>query len=106
MNEQRKLRNLLAYTKTDTIEELEDCNKLYEELLAYINKQEQFAKDVNRFIFLDHKNSFELTEAESGEWISLFKKIGFEYEPFKTKGVVKWNDYTRRSKRKNIVFTW
>ena len=41
MDEQRKLRNLLAYTKTDTIEELEDCNKLYEELLAYINKQEK-----------------------------------------------------------------
>ena len=41
MDEQRKLRNLLAYTKTDTIEELEDCNKLYEELLAYINKSKK-----------------------------------------------------------------
>ncbi len=41
MDEQRKLRNLLAYTKTDSVEEMEDCNKLYEELLAYINKAEK-----------------------------------------------------------------
>ena len=41
MDEQRKLRNLLAYTKMDSVEELEDCNKLYEELLAYINKSKK-----------------------------------------------------------------
>ena len=50
-----------------------------------IDEHEELKKDVKRYIFLDHKNSFELTEAESGEWISLFKKIGLEYEPFKTK---------------------
>lgn len=44
MDAQRKLRNLLAYTKTDTVEELEDCNNLYEELLKYINKQEKVMK--------------------------------------------------------------
>lgn len=41
MDAQRKLRNLLSYTKTDSVEELEDCNKLYEELLAHLNKQEK-----------------------------------------------------------------
>ena len=44
MDEQRKLRNLLAYTKMDSVEELEDCNKLYEELLAYINKVEKITE--------------------------------------------------------------
>ena len=46
MDAQRKLRKLLAYTSiTDyTIEELEDCNKLYHELLDYINKQEKITE--------------------------------------------------------------
>jgi len=38
MDEQKKLRNLLSYTKTDSVEGLEEVNKLYEELLAHINK--------------------------------------------------------------------
>ena len=45
MDEQRKLRNLLSYTKTDSVEEMEDCNKLYEELLAYINKSPKEMND-------------------------------------------------------------
>lgn len=48
---------------------------------AYITQQEQFAKDVKRYIFLDHKNSNELTDAESDEWLSLWNKL--------TKGVEK-----------------
>jgi hypothetical protein len=41
MDEQRKLRNLLAYTKTDSVEGLEEVNRLYEKLLAYINKSQK-----------------------------------------------------------------
>ena len=52
MDEQRKLRNLLAYTKTDTIEELEDCNKLYEELLAYKNKKEKNTELLELYMLL------------------------------------------------------
>lgn len=44
MDAQRKLRNLLSYAKTDSVEELEDCNKLYEELLAHLNKQEKITE--------------------------------------------------------------
>ena len=41
MDEQRKLRNLLSYTKTDSVEEIEEVGKLYEELLTYINKSKK-----------------------------------------------------------------
>lgn len=41
MDEQRKLRNLLSYAKTDSVEEIEEVGKLYEELLAYINKSKK-----------------------------------------------------------------
>ena len=58
MDEQRKLRNLLSYTKMDSVEEIEEVGKLYEELLAYINKQEQFAKDVARYFKLSEMLPF------------------------------------------------
>ena len=41
MDEQRKLRNLLSYTKTDSVEGLEEVNRLYEKLLSYINKSKK-----------------------------------------------------------------
>jgi hypothetical protein len=41
MDEQRKLRNLLSYAKTDSVEEIEEVGKLYEELLTYINKSKK-----------------------------------------------------------------
>lgn len=41
MDEQRKLRNLLSYTKTDSVEELEDVNKLYNDINDYINKSQK-----------------------------------------------------------------
>ena len=41
MNYQRILRALLSYTKTDSVEELEDVNKLYNDLNDYINKSQK-----------------------------------------------------------------
>ena len=41
MNYKRLLRALLSYTKTDSVEGLEEVNRLYEKLLAYINKSQK-----------------------------------------------------------------
>ena len=81
MDEQRKLRNLLSYTKMDSVEEIEEVGKLYEELLAYINQQEQFAKDVAKLMYyLEYKEKWTdaLTVSLHFYYYKVLNKVGKE----------------------------